>query len=308
VGTGSAVDTVRCGRGSAVVGGLTFAWGEGVPYPPPGYLSLSSSAPRAPRGVEAGARLDDCLAPVAAPPALREAASTAQRPLVLGEVRNTPGLLDCDDACAEVNFDMDEFKLRTGTAVRTLRRELPLLFEQDLSYDIYAENITLRDAQHLGAGSLHGKQAYRGWAATLRRFRALFFADVTFTVTGLQLMPRSGRSETCGLMDEIVVRWCVQGTPRVIFAPFLQGQLRWDGQFKYTLDAEGLIEEHVVDNRLFLSNQKPIFSAIPAALFSPPAVAPPMGPVRFAGADTPPAAADHTGLCAARVVHRRCGW
>ena len=219
--------------------------------------------------------------------------STAQRPVVLGEIRNTPGLLDSDDSCADINFDVDEFKLRTGTAVRTLRRELPLLFEQDLTYDIYADDITLRDAQHLGAGSLHGKQAYKGWAATLRRFRALFFHDVTFSITGLQLLPRSGRSETCGLMDEIVVRWCVQGTPRMFFAPLLQGQLRWDGQFKYTLNSVGLIEEHVVDNRLFLSSQKPMFSAIPVAIFAPPAVAPPMGPARFS--EAAPTPADQTG-------------
>ncbi|CAA6658145.1 unnamed protein product [Spirodela intermedia] len=113
--------------------------------------------------------------------------------------------------------------LNLGTAVRTLREDLPAVFSRDLNYDIYRADITFSDPLN----AFHGIDNYRLIFWALRFHGRMLFRDIAMDV--LRIWQLSD--------DVILVRWNLRGVPR--------------GTSRYKLDRRGKIYDHRVDNLAF---------------------------------------------------------
>ncbi|CAO3571333.1 unnamed protein product [Mortierella alpina] len=86
-----------------------------------------------------------------------------------------------------------EYKLRVGSAVRTLREELPLFFQQGLcTTSIYASNVRLIEASHTNV-SLQGKPIYFLLAGAIRWSFKMWFRDIEFEVQSIRVNDRGSR-------------------------------------------------------------------------------------------------------------------
>ena len=112
-------------------------------------------------------------------------------------------------------------------AIATLKAELPTLFERDLSYDIYTQDIFFRDP----VNKFKGKFNYRIIFWTLRFHGGLFFTDLHFDVHDV----RQAASHL------IQVDWTVRGTLRLPW----RSRIFFNGQSNYKLRDSGLIYEHI---------------------------------------------------------------
>ncbi|MQL84687.1 hypothetical protein Taro_017194 [Colocasia esculenta] len=127
----------------------------------------------------------------------------------------------------------DEFYLNLGTAVRTLRDDLPALFSRDLNYHIYRDDITFADPLN----TFQGIDNYR------RIFWALrFHGRMLFKEIGLDVLRIWQLSD-----DVILIRWNLKGVPRVPW----EARGQFQGTSRYKLDRRGKIYEHRVDNLAF---------------------------------------------------------
>eukprot|EP01023_Acetabularia_acetabulum_P052941 TRINITY_DN5895_c0_g1_i2.p1 TRINITY_DN5895_c0_g1~~TRINITY_DN5895_c0_g1_i2.p1 ORF type:complete len:211 (-),score=27.98 TRINITY_DN5895_c0_g1_i2:1874-2506(-) len=136
----------------------------------------------------------------------------------------------------------DDFYVNLGYAIRTLRDEIPLLFEQDLTYDIYRDDIVYRDPRN----AFYGKKNYQNLFWSLRFFGKIFFSQVTVEIRRM-----------CQLEEDVLkMQWTVRAVPRL---PWRTEQ-RLDGYSIYKLDDCGKIYEHQVDNVIF---RDPPFQRIP---------------------------------------------
>lgn len=109
----------------------------------------------------------------------------------------------------------------------TLAQDLPTLFEQDISYDIYTSDIRFKDP----VNRFQGKFSYRIIFWTLRFHAALFFTEIYFDVHQIR-QPEP---------NMIRVDWTVRGTLRVPW----QAKILFHGYSNYCLNSEGLIYDHV---------------------------------------------------------------
>lgn len=119
-----------------------------------------------------------------------------------------------------------DYKAQVEQAIETLNRELPFLFEQDLSYDIYAQDIEFQDP----VNRFKGKFNYRIIFWTLRFHGQLFFTHLTFDLHDLYQNAE----------DTILAHWTVRGILRVPW----KAQILFNGQSTYKLNPEGLIYDH----------------------------------------------------------------
>ncbi|KAG0082250.1 hypothetical protein BGZ90_006780 [Linnemannia elongata] len=86
-----------------------------------------------------------------------------------------------------------EYKIRVGTAIRTLREELPQFFQQGLcTTSIYASNIRLIEASHTNV-SLQGKPVYFLLAGAVRWSFKMWFRDIEFEIQSIRVNDRGGR-------------------------------------------------------------------------------------------------------------------
>ncbi|GJJ73841.1 hypothetical protein EMPS_06199 [Entomortierella parvispora] len=86
-----------------------------------------------------------------------------------------------------------EYKLRVGTAIRTLREELPQFFQHGLcNTSIYAPNIRLIEASHTNV-SLQGKTVYFLLAGAVRWSFKMWFRDIEFEIQSIRVQDRGGR-------------------------------------------------------------------------------------------------------------------
>ncbi|KAG9070971.1 hypothetical protein KI688_008514 [Linnemannia hyalina] len=86
-----------------------------------------------------------------------------------------------------------EYKIRVGTAIRTLREELPQFFQQGLcTTSIYARNIRLIEASHTNV-SLQGKPVYFLLAGAVRWSFKMWFRDIEFEIQSIRVNDRGGR-------------------------------------------------------------------------------------------------------------------
>jgi Uncharacterized conserved protein (DUF2358) len=110
--------------------------------------------------------------------------------------------------------------------IQTLRHDLPTLFAQDISYDIYSQDIYFRDP----VNTFKGKLNYRIIFWTLRFHGRLFFTALHFdlhTVTQTEA-------------DTVLAVWTVRGTLRVPW----KAQIFFNGTSTYRI-RHGLIYEHI---------------------------------------------------------------
>jgi len=111
--------------------------------------------------------------------------------------------------------------------IARLETELPTLFEADLSYDIYSQDILFKDP----VNRFRGKVNYRIVFWTLRFHGRLFFRDLHFD---LHRVYREGPH--CIRAD-----WTVRGTLRLPWRP----RICFNGVSDYQLSTDGLIYQHI---------------------------------------------------------------
>lgn len=121
----------------------------------------------------------------------------------------------------------EEYLTQIQKVIETLKLDLPALFQKDISYDIYTQNIYFKDP----VNTFKGKFNYRIIFWTLRFHAKLFFSEIYFDVHQID------RVET----DSIRVDWTVRGTLRLPW----RSKLFFNGYSMYKLDRNGLIYEHI---------------------------------------------------------------
>ncbi|KAK4285658.1 hypothetical protein QN277_002327 [Acacia crassicarpa] len=135
---------------------------------------------------------------------------------------------------AQDNKDQkDEFYVNLGYAVRTLREDLPLIFVNDLNYEIYRDDITFKDPLNTFTGIEKYKLIF--WA--LRFHGKILFREIALDVYRIW-QPSE---------NEILIRWNLRGVPRVPW----ETKGEFQGTSRYKLDRNGKIYEHKVDNLAF---------------------------------------------------------
>nr|WP_315871037.1 DUF2358 domain-containing protein [Trichocoleus desertorum] len=111
--------------------------------------------------------------------------------------------------------------------MQTLREDLPTLFEQDISYDIYTQDILFQDP----VNRFKGKFNYRIIFWTLRFHGRLFFTELFFDLHDV-VQPA---------LDTVLATWTVRGQLRVPW----KASIFFNGYSTYKLTPEGLIYEHI---------------------------------------------------------------
>lgn len=111
--------------------------------------------------------------------------------------------------------------------IERLEAELPTLFEQDLSYDIYTRDIFFKDP----VNTFKGKFNYRIIFWTLRFHGQLFFSDLHFDLHAVR------RVEPLLIQAD----WTVRGTLRLPWQP----RIFFNGFSHYHLNSEGRIYRHI---------------------------------------------------------------
>ncbi|MFO5492668.1 MAG: DUF2358 domain-containing protein [Cuspidothrix sp.] len=118
-------------------------------------------------------------------------------------------------------------QLQIEEVITTLKQDLPTLFEKDISYQIYTQDIYFCDP----VNKFKGKFSYRIIFWTLRFHAQLFFTQIAFDLHDV--------SESDN--DTILATWTVRGVLRVPW----QAKLLFNGYSTYKLNADCLIYEHI---------------------------------------------------------------
>lgn len=111
--------------------------------------------------------------------------------------------------------------------IETLKHDLPTLFEKDITYDIYTQDIFFKDP----VNTFKGKFNYRIIFWTLRFHGKLFFTELCFDLH--QVYPKDEAT--------ILADWTVRGTLRVPW----KAKIFFNGTSTYSLTPEGLIYNHL---------------------------------------------------------------
>ncbi|MEP0750606.1 DUF2358 domain-containing protein [Trichocoleus sp. Lan] len=120
-----------------------------------------------------------------------------------------------------------EYQLQVEQVVETLKKDLPMLFERDISYDIYTQDIYFEDP----VNKFKWKFNYRIIFWTLRFHAQLFFTEIFFDLHDV------------AQIDEETIRanWTVRGVLRLPWKP----RLFFNGYSTYKLNKDGLIYNHI---------------------------------------------------------------
>ncbi len=113
------------------------------------------------------------------------------------------------------------------SVIQTLKHDLPTLFERDISYDVYTQDIFFKDP----VNTFKGKFNYRIIFWTLRFHGKLFFTELFFDLHRVDSIDET----------TILAEWTVRGTLRVPW----KAQLFFNGTSTYKLTPEGLIFNHL---------------------------------------------------------------
>lgn len=119
------------------------------------------------------------------------------------------------------------YQQQIQTNLATLKADLPTLFEEDISYDIYSQDIFFQDP----VNTFKGKLNYRIIFWTLRFHGRLFFTELYFDLHDVHQASD----------DVIKAYWTVRGTLRVPW----KAKVFFNGDSTYKLTPEGLIYEHL---------------------------------------------------------------
>ncbi|BDI15468.1 hypothetical protein ANSO36C_12700 [Nostoc cf. commune SO-36] len=120
-----------------------------------------------------------------------------------------------------------ESQLLVERVIKTLKEDLPTLFEKDISYHIYTDDIYFKDP----VNTFKYKFNYRIIFWTLRFHARLFFTQIYFDVHEVYQSAE----------DTILAKWTVRGVLRV---PWKAGLL-FNGYSTYKLNPDNLIYEHI---------------------------------------------------------------
>ncbi len=120
-----------------------------------------------------------------------------------------------------------EYKSQIEENIKILKHDLPTLFEKDISYDIYTDDILFEDPLN----KFKWKFNYRIIFWTLRFHAGLFFTDIHFDLHDLYQSNENA----------IFAKWTVRGTLRVPW----RAKIFFNGHSNYTLNEDGLIYEHI---------------------------------------------------------------
>ncbi|NET60995.1 MAG: DUF2358 domain-containing protein [Symploca sp. SIO2E6] len=120
-----------------------------------------------------------------------------------------------------------EDHLQVARVIETLQQDLPTLFKQDISYNIYTKDIEFRDP----ISRFRGKFNYRIIFWTLRFHAGLFFQEIYFDVHDVHQQDQ----------ETIKVNWTVRG---ILSLPW-QPRLFFNGNSTYKLTEDGLIYNHL---------------------------------------------------------------
>lgn len=118
------------------------------------------------------------------------------------------------------------YQQQVQTNIDTLKADLPTLFEKDISYNIYTQDIFFQDP----VNTFRGKFNYRIIYWTLRFHGRLFFTDLHFDLHDVHQTDD----------DVIKAYWTVRGTLRLPW----QAKIFFHGDSTYKLNPDGLIYEH----------------------------------------------------------------
>lgn len=128
---------------------------------------------------------------------------------------------------ASENVSTSQYQEQVEKAIATLKKDLPTLFEKDISYDIYTKDINFQDP----VNQFKGKLNYRIIFWTLRFHARLFFTEIYFDLHDVKQTDE----------DIIKAYWTVRGTLRVPW----KARIYFDGDSTYSLTKEGLIYNHL---------------------------------------------------------------
>ncbi|MGK7876435.1 MAG: DUF2358 domain-containing protein [Xenococcaceae cyanobacterium] len=120
-----------------------------------------------------------------------------------------------------------EYQAQVQRVIETLKQDLPTLFEKDISYDIYTQDIYFKDP----VNTFKWKFNYRIIFWTLRFHAGLFFREIYFDVHQIQQTAK----------DIITVDWTVRGTLRIPW----KAKVFFNGCSTYKLTEDGLIYHHL---------------------------------------------------------------
>jgi len=122
---------------------------------------------------------------------------------------------------------VSEYQLQVNWVVETLKKDLPTLFEKDISYDIYTNDIYFKDP----VNTFKWKFNYRIIFWTLRFHGRLFFTELYFDLHDVNQTAE----------DTILANWTVRGVLRVPW----KARVFFNGYSTYKLNSDGLIYEHI---------------------------------------------------------------
>ena len=120
-----------------------------------------------------------------------------------------------------------DYQSQVKRVVETLKKDLPTLFEEDISYDIYTQDIYFQDP----VNKFKWKFNYRIIFWTLRFHAKLFFTKIYFDLHEVYQTDE----------DTILAKWTVRGVLRVPW----KASVFFNGYSTYKLNKDGLIYEHI---------------------------------------------------------------
>lgn len=124
-------------------------------------------------------------------------------------------------------LSQQDYSKQRDHAIAILKQDLPTLFERDISYEIYSQDIYFRDPVNVFKGKLN----YRIIFWTLRFHGKLFFTELFFDLHDVYAVD----------LTTIRAEWTVRGTLRVPW----KAKLYFDGYSTYHLNSAALIDQHV---------------------------------------------------------------
>ncbi|MFW6358891.1 MAG: DUF2358 domain-containing protein [Chroococcales cyanobacterium] len=128
---------------------------------------------------------------------------------------------------AQGTLTEDEYQRQIERVIKTLENDLPTLFQEDISYDIYTQDIYFKDP----VNTFKGKFNYRIIYWTLRFHAQLFFTEIYFDLHDIKKVNK----------ETIKAYWTVRGTLRVPW----KAKIFFNGDSTYSLNEAGLIDNHI---------------------------------------------------------------
>jgi hypothetical protein len=128
---------------------------------------------------------------------------------------------------ASENLSTSHYQSQVEQAIETLQKDLPTLFEKDITYDIYTKDIYFQDP----VNRFKWKFNYRIIFWTLRFHAQLFFTEIYFDLHDVNQTQE----------DIIKANWTVRGTLRLPW----KARIFFNGDSTYKLNQEGLIYNHL---------------------------------------------------------------